>query len=59
VPLLAHRTEVDGLPAAYVCRAMVCERPVTDPAELSALMASDRTRLQREASSYTPHDDEA
>jgi uncharacterized protein YyaL (SSP411 family) len=59
VPLLAHRTEADGLPAAYVCRAMVCERPVTDPAELSALMASDRTRLQREASSYTPHDDEA
>jgi uncharacterized protein len=42
VPLLAHRTEVDGRPAAYVCRDMVCERPVTDPAELAGLMASDR-----------------
>jgi len=59
VPLLAHRTEVDGRPAAYVCRDMVCERPVTDPAELSALMASDRTRLRHEAAAYTPATDEA
>ncbi|XBB67850.1 thioredoxin domain-containing protein [Nocardioides sp. WV_118_6] len=32
IPLLAGRTTLDGLPAAYVCRGFVCERPVTDPA---------------------------
>ena len=35
VPLLVGRDEVDGRPAAYVCRNFVCERPVTDPAQLS------------------------
>jgi uncharacterized protein len=35
IPLLAGRTEVDGRPAAYVCRHQVCERPVTDPADLA------------------------
>ena len=35
VPLLAGRTEVDGRPAAYVCRRQVCERPATDPADLA------------------------
>jgi hypothetical protein len=34
IPLLEGRDLVDGRPAAYVCRAMVCERPVTDPADL-------------------------
>jgi uncharacterized protein len=34
VPLLRDRGEVDGAPAAYVCRELTCERPVTDPAEL-------------------------
>lgn len=34
IPLLAGRGLVDGAAAAYVCRAMVCERPVTDPASL-------------------------
>ncbi|KQY56410.1 thioredoxin domain-containing protein [Nocardioides sp. Root140] len=34
IPLLVGRDEVDGAPAAYVCRHMVCERPVTDPALL-------------------------
>ncbi len=33
--LLRHRPTVEGRPAAYVCRGMVCERPVTDPADLS------------------------
>ncbi len=36
VPLLAHRREVDGVAAAYVCRDFVCERPVTLPDELVA-----------------------
>ncbi|KRF13857.1 N-acylglucosamine 2-epimerase [Nocardioides sp. Soil797] len=34
IPLLVGRDEVDGEPAAYVCRNLVCERPVTDPARL-------------------------
>jgi len=34
VPLLADRAEVDGRPAAYICRNFVCQRPVTEPAEL-------------------------
>jgi uncharacterized protein len=38
VPLLAHRGEVGGSPAAYVCRDLSCERPVTDPAELAGLL---------------------
>ena len=38
VPLLAGRGLVDGRPAAYVCRGMVCDRPVTTPEELRALL---------------------
>ena len=38
-PLMAERTEVDGLPAAYVCESFACRRPVTDPAELAAQLA--------------------
>ncbi|QIX27774.1 thioredoxin domain-containing protein [Nocardioides sp. JQ2195] len=36
IPLLVGRDEVDGRPAAYVCRNMVCERPVTDPSALDS-----------------------
>ncbi|RXS66450.1 thioredoxin domain-containing protein [Streptomyces sp. TM32] len=36
VPLLQDRPLVDGQPAAYVCRHFTCERPTTDPAELTA-----------------------
>ena len=37
-PLLAGRTRVNGLPAAYVCRDFACDRPVTDGGELAALL---------------------
>jgi uncharacterized protein len=39
VPLLQARGEVDGRPAAYVCRDLACEQPVTDPADLDRLLA--------------------
>ncbi len=42
IPLLAARGPVDGAPAAYVCRQMVCDRPVTTPAELAALVSAGR-----------------
>jgi hypothetical protein len=29
-PLLAHRTVIEGAPAAFVCRGFVCRQPVTD-----------------------------
>jgi uncharacterized protein YyaL (SSP411 family) len=34
-PLLEGRVEVEGRPAAYVCRHFVCDRPVTTPADLA------------------------
>jgi uncharacterized protein YyaL (SSP411 family) len=37
-PLLADRPLVDGRAAAYVCRGFVCERPVTEPADLRRLL---------------------
>ena len=39
VPLLAGRTNRTG-PLAYVCRAMVCRRPVSTPSELLAELAA-------------------
>ena len=36
IPLFADRTEIDGRPAAYVCRDFVCELPVTDPEKLNS-----------------------
>jgi len=36
VPLLAGRPLVRGEPAAYVCRGMVCDLPVTDESALAA-----------------------
>ncbi|MBA2389471.1 MAG: thioredoxin domain-containing protein [Geodermatophilaceae bacterium] len=35
VPLLAGRVEVDGVPAAYICRNFVCQVPITEPAALA------------------------
>lgn len=38
LPLLEGRGLVDGRAAAYVCRGMVCDRPVTTVEELRALL---------------------
>jgi len=38
VPLLAGRDLVDGRAAAYVCESFACLRPVTDSADLRALL---------------------
>jgi uncharacterized protein YyaL (SSP411 family) len=58
VPLLAHRGEVDGAPAAYLCRGMVCERPVTEPSELAGLMDEAVALSRASAASYTSLDSE-
>jgi uncharacterized protein YyaL (SSP411 family) len=40
VPLLAGRALVGGRPAAYVCRGMVCDRPVTTVEDLRSALGS-------------------
>jgi uncharacterized protein len=39
-PLLAGRRQVDGAPAAYVCRNFTCQAPVTTPEQLRAVLAA-------------------
>ena len=38
VPLLRNRTAIDGKATAYVCKDLVCERPVTEIADLKRLI---------------------
>jgi len=38
-PVVRDFPLVDGQPAAYLCQAFACERPVTDPDQLRALLA--------------------
>jgi uncharacterized protein YyaL (SSP411 family) len=38
VPILRHRTAVDGRATAYVCVRMVCQPPVTEPPALQATL---------------------
>ena len=40
VPLLVGRRQVDGAPAAYVCRNFTCQAPVTTAQELRAVLAA-------------------
>jgi uncharacterized protein len=37
-PLLADRPQIDGKPTVYVCENYACQRPVTTPEELAALL---------------------
>ena len=39
VPLLHGRTQLEGLPTAYVCRNFACQLPVHGPADLRAQLA--------------------
>ena len=44
IPLMADRELVDGRPAAYVCRNLVCQRPVTSVDELIELLGVSVSR---------------
>jgi uncharacterized protein len=43
VPLLAHRTEIDGAAAAYVCTGWVCDSPVTAARDLEDALPRQRS----------------
>ncbi|MFU8839604.1 MAG: thioredoxin domain-containing protein [Nitriliruptoraceae bacterium] len=45
VPVLAGRRSIDGRPAAYVCRELTCDRPVTEAASLAAQLGAGPAAL--------------
>lgn len=49
-PLLAGKIAVGGRPTLYVCRDFSCRQPVTEPADVAAVLASTET-----ASSTSDH----
>ena len=44
MPLLRHRTMVNGAPATYVCHNYVCQLPVTDPGDLASQLEIESRR---------------
>jgi uncharacterized protein YyaL (SSP411 family) len=40
IPLLEGRSAIDGQPTVHVCENMICQRPVTDVAELRDILRS-------------------
>jgi uncharacterized protein YyaL (SSP411 family) len=40
LPLLDGRTAIDGKPTVYVCEEMVCQKPVTEEAELKEILSN-------------------
>jgi hypothetical protein len=38
-PFSADMSDLEGRPAAYVCRDFACQRPVSDPRALAGLLA--------------------
>ncbi len=45
-PLLQGKTLINGQPALYVCRNFACGRPITDPAELPALLNPQQPAME-------------
>ena len=45
LPWMAHRSTVDGQPAAYLCRGHACLAPTSDPAALAASIGDLRTEF--------------
>ena len=43
IALLEGRGLLDGEPAAYVCERFSCRQPVSDPADLAALLDAPST----------------
>ena len=57
-PLLADRPLVDGGAAAYVCRGMVCDLPVTETAALEERLGSTSAQRSDGRSGVTEPADE-
>jgi uncharacterized protein YyaL (SSP411 family) len=54
VPLLRDRSQIDGLPTAYVCRRFACRLPVTRAEDLAAELVRERTPWPLSDGTTTP-----